>query len=110
MARKRLKVLRLAEKLGNISEACRRCGISRDTYYRWKRRYEKNGIKGLKDLSRAHKNHPQTTKEPVVIAVKELKKRNPQYTYSGISNRLSSNGMNVSDKTVGKIVQTRCQI
>ena len=34
----RLRVLRDAERLGNVSEACRRHGVSRTVFYRWRQR------------------------------------------------------------------------
>jgi len=38
----------LVEQLENISEACRRAKVSRKTYYRWKPKYERDGIEGLR--------------------------------------------------------------
>ena len=32
--------------LGNVSEACRTLGYSRDTFYRLKKRYEEDGLEG----------------------------------------------------------------
>jgi hypothetical protein len=32
-------VLELAERLGNVAEACRRGGIDRTSFYDWKRRF-----------------------------------------------------------------------
>jgi transcriptional regulator of acetoin/glycerol metabolism len=40
LATQRLSVLELAEALGNVSEACRRRGISRTTFYEYKKRFE----------------------------------------------------------------------
>ena len=45
--RRKLKVLEFAEINGNVSQSCRFFGISRDTFYRWKRDYETEGEKGL---------------------------------------------------------------
>lgn len=39
LARHRLSVLELAEALGNVSEACKRRGISRTQFYEYKRRF-----------------------------------------------------------------------
>ena len=43
----RLRVLRDAERLGNVSEACRRHGLSRTLFYRWRQRFEQYGIDGV---------------------------------------------------------------
>jgi ACT domain-containing protein len=47
LARQRLSVLELAEALGNVSEACRRRGISRTQFYEYKRRFQTMVSKGF---------------------------------------------------------------
>jgi transposase InsO family protein len=43
----RLRVLRDAERLGNVSEACRRHGMSRTLFYRLRQRFEAYGADGV---------------------------------------------------------------
>lgn len=43
----RLRVMRRAEALGNVSAARREAGISRTLVYRWRRRFERYGPDGL---------------------------------------------------------------
>ena len=50
VARQRLSVLELAQKLGNVSDACRRRGMTRTQFYEYKKRFETQGLEGLKDL------------------------------------------------------------
>lgn len=45
--KKKLAVLSNARETGNISKTCRYFGISREAYYKWKRRYEHHGEEGL---------------------------------------------------------------
>lgn len=45
--RRKLKVLSYAEEVGNVSKACRHFGISRETFYQWKRSYAALGDNGL---------------------------------------------------------------
>jgi transposase InsO family protein len=45
--RRKLRVFHYAEKVGDISKACRHFGISRQTFYDWKHRYERDGEEGL---------------------------------------------------------------
>lgn len=45
-------MLRHAEEVsGKVAATCRYYGISRKVFYRWKRRYEDEGLEGLKDRS-----------------------------------------------------------
>ena len=57
LAHRRLTVLELAERLGNVAEACRRGGIDRTSFYDWKRRFQLQGLDGLKDLPPIAKSH-----------------------------------------------------
>lgn len=53
-ARRRLAVFQhVNEVSGNVAATCRYYGISRTVFYRWKRRYEEEGLDGLKDRSSA---------------------------------------------------------
>ena len=45
LAFQRLTILQLAEHLGSISEACRRSGMNRTSFYEWKRRFQTLGFK-----------------------------------------------------------------
>src|ERR671912_1998824 len=58
LAHRRLTVLELAQRLGNVAEACRRGGIDPTSFYDWKRRFQLEGLDGLKDLPPIAKSHP----------------------------------------------------
>ena len=45
--RRKLRALNYAARVKNISKVCRHFGISRQTFYIWKSRYEKDGDRGL---------------------------------------------------------------
>ncbi len=78
VARQRLSVLEMADALGNISEACRRSGMDRTSFYEWKRRFQTHGLEGLKDMPPIPKSQPNTT-TPEVEAV--ILKEMSLYTY-----------------------------
>ena len=50
--KRKLNIIELSEQLGNISEACRRLGVSRQHYYDIKAALEDEGIEGLLEKSR----------------------------------------------------------
>ena len=61
----RIYLFELVERLGNVSEACRRAKVSHSTYYRWKPRYEKEGVDGLRE-PRSHAVHNPHTIDPEI--------------------------------------------
>ena len=69
----RFKVLqRAAEEPRNVARTCRYVGISRKTYYKWKRRYDEHGETGLCDRPRAPRRSPRSTPREVVSNTSHL--------------------------------------
>jgi|SRR5687768_15092525 len=65
--RHRLAILRHAEEVtGNVAATCRYYGISRQCFYKWKRRYDELGEDGLRDGSSAPLHSPNQTKAEIV--------------------------------------------
>jgi transposase InsO family protein len=70
----REEFVRLASQSGaNMSELCRRFGISRDKGYKWLRRYRSEGRVGLKDRSRRPYGSPDRTDEATESEVLRLR-------------------------------------
>ncbi len=49
---RKLSIVKLSENLGNISDACRKLGVSRQHYYDIKTALEEEGIEGLLEKAR----------------------------------------------------------
>ena len=107
LARGRLSVLELAEALGNVSEACRRCGVSRTQFYEYKRRFQTHGIEGLKDLPPVHKSHPMSTPEEVQQRIVQMSLSHPAWGCNRISDQLKLEGVSVSAPTVQNILNKK---
>jgi transposase InsO family protein len=58
----------------NVAAFCREQGISRDTFYRWRKRYRDEGLAGLEARSSAPKTSPTRTSTEVENAVVALRK------------------------------------
>jgi transposase InsO family protein len=107
LAHRRLTVLELAERLGNVAEACRRGGIDRTSFYDWKRRFQTHGLDGLKDLPPIAKSHPMTTPPEVVARIEELAVAHPAYGCNRIEALLALEGRRVSAITVQKVLNDK---
>lgn len=104
IARQRLSVLQLAEALGNVSNACRQRGMTRTQFYDYKRRFELQGLEGLKDLPPIHKSHPQTTPPEVVERIVALSLEHPAWGCVRLSEHLKLDGVSVSSPTIQNIL------
>lgn len=104
IARERLAVLQLAERLGNASEACRRSGVDRTSFYQWKRRFAREGVAGLGNRPPVHKSHPQATAADVNRKIVGLALANPAHGCDRIARDLARKGVEVSGVTIQKIL------
>jgi hypothetical protein len=111
LAPRRRTVLELARRRGNVTQACWRGGIDRASFYDWKRRFQLEGLDGLKDLPPIAKSHPMATPAEVVARIEELALAQPAYGSANGCNRIEAllalEGRRVSAITVQKLLNDR---
>lgn len=99
----KLGLLKLGEELGNVSQACRIMGYSRDSFYRFKQLYAQHGKEGLREVSR-RKPIPKNRVDPEVeAAVVQLASEYPAYGQKRASNELRKRGLFVSPSGVRSV-------
>jgi transposase InsO family protein len=104
LARRRMNVIEMAEALGNISEACRRGGMDRTSFYEWKRRFQTHGLEGLKDLPPIPKSQPNTTSPENEAKVIAESLAHPSWGCVKLSDHLKLKGLSISSPTIQKIL------
>jgi transposase len=60
----------------SITDLSQKYGVSRPTIYKWLKRYDRFGIEGLKEKSRAPKNRPHRTSPKILKLVIQEKLKN----------------------------------
>jgi transposase InsO family protein len=92
----KLGLLKLANQLSNVSEACRTMGYSRDSYYRIKELYETGGESALREISRRKPNHKNRVDPAIEEKVIEQTFFFPAYGQVRMSNELRKEGITIS--------------
>ena len=58
---RRVRVLALADELGNVSEACRLVGVSRKSFYQWRGAADAYGLEALRPRAKRRPRQPNET-------------------------------------------------
>ncbi len=89
----------------NVSLTCRHFDISRQTFYRWLRRYHPRNLASLEDRSRRPHRVSQPTWSPELArAVQELRAWCPRWGKDKLGPLLRAGGWSVSTSMVGRIL------
>ena len=103
LAHKRLTLLQLAEKLGNISKACRMHKVSRSQFYEYKRSFQQHGLEGLVDKPPVPGSHPSQLSKKTTNRVIALSLEHPVFGQQRIADQLALEGVSVCPTSVRNV-------
>jgi transposase InsO family protein len=89
-------LLKLSEELGNVSQACKLFGYSRDTFYRYKDLYEEGGELALQEVNKRRPNRKNRIESSIEEAIIVMALEKPAYGQVRVSNELKKKGLFIS--------------
>ena len=103
--RAKLGLLELAKQLGNVSQACKMLGYSRDSFYRFKELYDTGGELALQELTRKKPLLANRTAPEIEALIVELSLEQPAFGQIRIANEVRARGHSISPAGVRGVWQ-----
>jgi len=99
----RLKWLDYHNKKENAALTCRHFGISESCFWKWKKRFDKSGLKGLENFSRRPKRvRKPETEQGIIEEIEKLRKLFPRYGKEKIHSLLNGK---LSISSIGRVIK-----
>jgi transposase InsO family protein len=100
---RKLNIMELGQTLGNISDACRKLGVSRQHYYDIKQAIKEDGLEGLLEKSRRSPRIGNRVAPEIEQRVLDYSLQFPAHGQKRTSNELRKEGIIISDGGIRSI-------